>query len=105
MKDLRLLGSMIKKLSKEQNVKLEDVLGWNRDQVAAVFDGRLFPSFSELEQLSSIFKVSVDDLLRGDEVYYSQDFVHCMGSFEKPQNREMILDIIDDYITLQSAIS
>lgn len=104
MKDLRLLGSMIKKLSKEQNIELEDVLGWNRDQVAAVFDGRLFPSFSELETLSSAFKVSIDDLLRGDEAYYNQEFVHCMGSFENPENRELILDIIDDYIILQSAI-
>lgn len=104
MKDLRLLGNMIKKLSQEQHVKLESALGWSEDQVAAIFDGRVFPSFHELEKLASIFKVSVPELLHGDESYYEQNVVHCMGSFENPDNREAILDIIDDYIMLQKAV-
>lgn len=104
MKELRLLGSTIKKLSQEKHLRLESFMGWTEDQTAAILDGRLFPSFADLQKLSKLFSVTVDDLMHGDEEYYNQKVVHCMGLFEKPENREMILDIIDDYLVLMDAV-
>ena len=104
MKELRLLGSMIKKLCEEKHVCIENELSWTKDQAAAVFDGRVFPSFPELNRMAELFGVPVSEILQGDEAFYGKNVVHCMGAFENPENREKILDIIDDYLVLMDAI-
>lgn len=105
MKDLRLLGSTIRKFSQEKHIHIEDILKCSADEAASILDGRVFPEFSSLQQLSDAFGVSVSELLNGDKDYYNKNFVHCMGAFDDPQNREEILDIIDDYLTLLDASS
>ena len=106
MKDLRLLGSTIRKLSSDNGVseeKIQEVLGCSCDQISAIFDGRVFPSFGDLRKLASLFGVAVEDMLHGDEEYYDASVVHCMGAVSDPKNREDILDIIEDYLKLLDA--
>lgn len=108
MEQLRLLGSTIRKLSSENGVtenQMQELLNCSYDQVSAVYDGRVFPSFSELQQLAARFGTTVEALIKGDEEYYNTHFVHCMGKFKNPKNREKILDIIEDYLTLLDAVS
>ena len=105
MKDLRLLGSTIRKISREKHIRIEDTLGCSANDAAAILDGRVFPEFSALQKLSEEFGIQVSDLLSGDEEEYNRNFVHCMGSFDDPQHREKILDIIDDYLVLLDAIN
>ena len=103
MKDLRMLGSMIKKLSQENDIsinELREVFQCSSEQIYAIFEGRLFPSFEELQIFSKKTGTTVSDLLQGDEEYYNKRVVHCMGKFENKNNREKILDIIEDYLTL-----
>ena len=103
MKDLRLLGSTIRKFSQEKHIHIEDILKCSADEAASILDGRVFPEYSSLLQLSEAFGIGVSELLNGDEEYYNNNFVHCMGNFDDLNNREEILDIIDDYLVLLDA--
>ena len=103
MKDLRLLGSTIRKFSQEKHIHIEDILKCSADEAASILDGRVFPEYAALERLSDAFGITVSELLNGDKEYYNNNFVHCMGSFDELQNREEILDIIDDYLVLLDA--
>lgn len=108
MKSMRVLGSMIEKMAHEHQCTLADmgqVLDCTIDQVKAMYKGRVFPSFPQLEQLASRFSTTVDVLLAGDEEHYEKNVVHCMGNFDRPENREYILDIIDDYLRLKDAVN
>lgn len=107
MEDLRLMGSMIQKLATENGDtpnQLSTILGCSQEAIIALYKGRMFLSFAQLEQLAEHFGVTVEALLTGDDAYYTQNVVHCMGKFEDPRNREEILDIIDDYLNLKASI-
>ncbi len=108
MKDLRLLGSTIRKLSSDKNIseeQMQKTLGCSYDKLSAIYDGRVYPSFDDLQNLSKLFGTTVEELLSGDEDYYNAKVVHCMGAFSNTKNREKILDIIDDYLTLLDAVA
>ena len=105
MKEMRLIGNMVRKLAKESNCSDTDIcntIDCTLNQYYEFLDGRLFLSFEQLEKLAQFFKVTVDEIMTGDSDYYEKNVVHCMGEFENTDNREMILDIIDDYLTLLS---
>ena len=107
MKDMRIFGNMIEKLTLEKNdtsQKLGELLGCPEEQILALYKGLIFPSFEQLDQLATHFEVTIDEILSGDEAYYKQNVVHNMGQFEDSENREKILDIIDDYLSLKSAV-
>lgn len=107
MKELRLLGCTLRKLSSDNGIneeKMQEILGCSSDQISAIYDGRVFPSFDDLRKLASLYNVTVEEMLRGDEAYYDAKVVHCMGTFSDTANREIILDIIDDYLTLLDAV-
>jgi hypothetical protein len=40
------------------------------------------------------------DMLNGDEEGYNREIVYTNGEFSNTENREVILDIIDDYVDL-----
>lgn len=108
MKNMRVLGNMIEKLALQKQDTLEDmgqVLDCTPNQVKAMYKGRVFPSFAQLNRLADYFGTTVDVLLNGDEEYYENNVVHCMGDFQNPENRENILDIIDDYLRLKEAVN
>ncbi len=105
MKEMRLLGNIVHKLSIEHgydNDYMCKELDCTKSQYLSFLSGRLFLSFEQLTTLANLFSISVDDLMKGDNNYYEENYVHCMGEFENIENREMILDIIDDYLTLLS---
>lgn len=107
MKGARVLGNYVQKLAKEQKVtilELSALMGCSEQQVNSFFKGRFFASFRQLEALARQFGVGVQDIIKGDETYYNKTVVHCMEDFENTQNREFILDIIDDYMDIQNAL-
>lgn len=107
MKGMRMLGNMIQKLAQEQGKTLEDMsrlLECRTEQVRGVYKGLLFLSFSQLEKVAEYLGVTVNVLLEGDIDHYEKTVVHCVGEFTNPENREKILDIIDDYISLKNAV-
>lgn len=106
MKELRLLGSTIQKLAQENQVneeRLGAVFNCASDQIAAIFDGRVFPAYEELEAFAELVRTDLEEMLRGDEAFYDKNVVHYMGMFADSEKREEVLDIFDDYLTLLSA--
>lgn len=107
MKDARILGNYVQKLAAEQNVTISDLsalMHCSEQQVKALFKGRFFASFQQLELLAGTFGVKVSQLIHGDESYYNKTVVDCMEDFQNPQEREFILDIIDDFMDIQNAL-
>ena len=103
MKEARLLGYTIKKLAHEKNVsdtEMQKILHCSPSQLEKVYAGRLFISFKDLQNLSSRFDVPMIDMLNGDEEGYNREIVYTNGEFSNTENREVILDIIDDYADL-----
>ncbi len=106
MKEMRLMGNLVQKLSDDAKLDINFMcqhLDCTENQYHSFLSGRLFLSVNQLEKLASLFNITVDKLMDGDEECYERNIVHCMGEFEDSNNREKILDIIDDYLTLLSA--
>lgn len=106
MKEMRLIGNMVGKLAIENKYDdsyMCDFLECTKKQYQSFLSGRLFLTFEQLEKLANLFKITIEVLMNGDHCYYEKNIVHCMGEFENPDNREMILDIIDDYLSLRSS--
>ena len=107
MKSMRMLGNQIQRLAQERDTPPQEtgrILDCSEEQVFAIYEGRVFPSFDQLEKLAEVFQTTVGQLLDGDAEDYERSVVHCMGQFSDSQNREEILDIIDDYLTLKTAV-
>lgn len=84
MKDLRMLGSMISKLSADYQVSSEemaDIFQCTVGQVEAIKEGRLFPTFYSLQNFAKRVHSTVSSLMKGDEEYYNKTVVHCVGKF------------------------
>ena len=107
MKEMRLIGNMVQKLSKEREINDDSMcekLDCTMNQYQSFLNGRMFLSFKQLEMLANYFGITIDSLLDGDCEYYEKNIVHCMGNFENLDNRETILDIIDDYLSLKTSV-
>lgn len=105
MKDLRMMGNIVKKISEEKNIKIEDLaneIECSLENMYSFLNGRMFLAFDQIESISKILDVNIDKILNGDIDYYEETVVHCMGDFENSDNREEILDIIDNYMNLIS---
>ena len=107
MKQARMLGSYVEELAKRNNVplvKLEEILNCDDHVLRRFFKGRIFASLSQIQVLANLLNVSVLDLLEGDEESYRTNVVSCNHEFDNDDNREIILDIIDDYVDLYDAV-
>ena len=71
----------------------------------AFLKGRSYASFSQISSLAKMLGASVSELLAGDMQHYDKTVVDCMNEFQDTKNREMILDLIDNYIDIVDAVS
>lgn len=107
MEDMRLFGNMIGKLCKDKSVSYDylcEELNCTKERFYAFLNGCAMPTFDQLNKLSKIFKLTPEELLAGDRDHYDATVVHCMNEFKNSKNREDILDIIEDYVKLASAV-
>ena len=107
MKAARMLGSYVEALAKKNNItstQLAEKLGRTEKHMQMFFKGKAYLSFPQMKVLAETFNVSISDLLAGDKDSYKANFVNCRHEFDNDDNREKILDIIDDYIDLFDAV-
>ena len=107
MKQARMLGSYVEELAKRNNVplaSLEEILNCDDHKLRRFFKGRTFASFSQMQAVANLLNVSILDLLEGDKESYKANIVHCNQNFDNDDNREKILDIINDYMDLYEAV-
>lgn len=106
MQGARMLGHYVQHLAAQKGLSTSDlgnILNCSEEKVYSFFKGRAFASFNQLSALSKTFDISIQDLLKGDKDSYNTSVVHCMNQFDDTENREMILDIIDDYVDVVDA--
>ena len=108
MQGARMLGSYARQIANAKKVSIEDLsnaLHCSIQEVMAFFMGRRFLSFEQMKKLSTILDTPIDKLLQGDPENYNRTVVHCMNDFSNYENRELILDIIDDYLDVVDSIN
>ena len=108
MQQARMLGYRVKTIAESCNIsplELSKVIGCSESQLNIFFNGRAFLSFDQLTLLANKLKVEVSTLLTGDDLGYNKAIVHCMNDFDDPNNREAILDIIDEYMDILDSVS
>lgn len=108
MRGARMTGNFIMSLAENNNVSSEELserLSCSVQQVEDLYAGRYILPFWKMESLSELFGVSVSQLLDGDPDGYNANAVHCMKDFSDSDNREKILDIIDDYLDIREALN
>ena len=107
MKQMRMLGNYVEHLAKINNVTaayLGAVLNCPELHIQRFFKGRAFLTFPQLGAIADMFNVPVSYLLAGDYDSYKANVVDCNQEFDNEDNREMILDIIDDYLDVYEAL-
>lgn len=107
MKKARMLGSYAGHLAKQRSISvshLSQLLSCTETQVQAFFKGRAFPSYNQLSALAKALGTTPKRLIAGDEQSYNETVVHCDGTFSNPDNREKILDTIDDYMGIHNTV-
>ncbi len=108
MQKIRIIGNYIQHLATEQgisNAELSAILVCEERQVKALMKGRMFASFEQLSVLAQTFHVSVSDLIHGDIEQYNKSVVHCANQFSDINNREIILNLIDEYLDILDAVA
>ena len=103
-----MLGNYIKLLADEKGLSISDltrILDCDENEMNSLIKGRRFLPFKQIAALSRELGVSVADLFNGNYEHYNATVVHCMNEFDDPKNREIILDIIDDYVDIIDAVS
>ena len=108
MERMRIFGNMISKLSDEQHISSDSlcqILDCSEERLYALLNGCTMPTFEELEIFSEIFGHTPEELLAGDRSHYESTVVHCMNEFRDPNAREEILDIIEGYVKLVTAVT
>lgn len=107
MKQARMIGNFVEQMAKAKAISDEslcELIGISEVQLRRLFKGQVVLSFAQITKLASALGVSVSQILNGDEDTYNQTVVQSEGGFSKNENREKILDIIDDYMDLYNAL-
>ena len=102
-KPMRKLGFYTQYLAKENNVsdaEMCEIIGCNNNELHRFYCGRLFLHFDSIKAVAARLNISVKDLLEGGEELYNNNLTHNVGEFTNIENREKILDLIDDYVDL-----
>lgn len=107
MKAARMLGIYVEELAKINQISVDQLskaLNCTEHRIQMFFKGRAFLSFPQMIILSNLLNVLVGDLLSGDEEIYRANVINCNQEFDNDDNRERILDIIDDYMDLYDVV-
>lgn len=100
----REIGFAIQEASINHKEKLCDVLGITPQELKKLYRGRLFLTGSDLEKVAEVCGVSAESLVNADPAEYDAKAVDCMSDFDDREHREMILNLIDDYIDAKEAL-
>lgn len=85
---------------KISNSYICSLLNCSEPELNRFLEGRLFFSYKQIRVLAAALNLSVEELLNGGEEIYNKNYTRNYGSFRNNDNREQILDIIDNYIDI-----
>lgn len=107
----RVFGNNVKYLLNQQRISAEQFgreLGYTELEVYRIMDARIILDKQEKEAVRNFFGLnSVEALytVRENEEYEQAGCIECRGNFDKPENKKLILDILDLYCDVQEALA
>ena len=102
MSYLRGLGKMIKTRMSEQGKSIQLLAkesGYSIKDIGKIFDGRLFLSPKQIEEIAGILDLDINEMINCIDV----DSIEYVGEFTKEENKDKLLDYIDRYVDLKEA--
>lgn len=107
MQRARILGNNIRRKAEEQGItkrEIADLLGCSEERVIALYSGRVYLSYMQLQSVAERLGTPVTELITGGETEYKADMDKSFGVFSDDSNRERVLDIIEDYLDIREAV-
>lgn len=110
MNEARVIGNNIRLLLNNSGIEksvFADALGYSLMDVDKLCDARLFTTEEDIQDIANFFAINPSDLLvcKDDSEYKGNGFLHCMGKFTNPENKEKILSIFDMYCDLKESLN
>lgn len=110
MNAARILGDNIKLLLKENGISKEafaNALGYSVSEVERLCDARLATTEEDIQDIAAYFSCEPEELFarKDEKAYEGAGFLHCMGQFKNPDDREKILNIFDMYCDVIEALN
>ena len=108
MQQSRMMGYRVRKYAENNHVSIIDLskaIGCSEFKFKSFLNGRTFLSFKSLSIIAEKLNVDIATILNGTPMGYDEEVVHCMNKFNNPENREKILDIIDEYVDILELLS
>lgn len=100
MNDFHKIGSFIKLKMMEQNKSIQLLAkesGYSIKDIGEIFDGRLFLSPKQIEEIAGILDLDINEMINCIDI----DSIEYVGEFTKEENKDKLLDYIDRYVDLK----
>ena len=108
MERSRYVGHNVALLMKKNNVDitaLASYVGYSVNDFKKLLDARLTRMPATMKKIADILRVNVAELLIEKDNSEYECFLDRMTPFEQPENKDMILDIIDQYCNLKEVLN
>ena len=104
--DARVFGNNCRLQMQKQAISekcFAEKLGFSDLDVKKILDGRLALFKDDIRDIAALFHLTEKEMFEdlGTDAYNGVGYMHCMGEFINPENRDLILDILDQYCTLK----
>ena len=90
--------------SQEREQQIRETLHITPHELEKLYSGRLFLTGADLRKVASVCGVEARELTGASRERYDKTVVRYMTAFQKRENREKILDLIDAYIDAREAL-
>ena len=109
MKTERILGNNIYVMLKNSGVDVATAandLGYDKEDLTKICEGRKYLSFDEIKDFAAYFKITSEELLcpKSDEEYENAGCIHYNHHFKDQSNLEKIMDIFDWICDVEEAL-
>ncbi len=104
MSYLRTIGDNISLAMKHMGYSIEelsDKTGMIEADLRRVIEGRLALNSEDMMCIAKSLDVTLEDLENEKKPQEYANLIHCMGHFDKPESKELILDYIDFFVGIQ----
>jgi len=109
-KDRRVFGNNLKLFLANRGVAMEQFakeIGCTEYGLCQIMDARLILNTNEEEAIANALQVSLDDLYMeySSSEYEQVGCIECRGTFSKPENKKLVLDLLDIYCDIQEVMA
>lgn len=109
-KDRRVFGNNLKLFLSSKEIAIEDFakeIGCTEYGLRQIMDARLILNTDEEETIANALRVPLEDLYveHSSSVYEQAGCIECRGRFSKPENKKLVLDLMDIYCDIQEIMA